>query len=86
MIKTNPVVAGSKTDSIDRKTSQMARIVENVCVYTVHRSNISNSEKMSHLKTLLDGKTKLAISRVWYSGEVYTQAGARLERTFSTHI
>ena len=41
---------------------------------TVHRRDIPDSEKMSHLKTLLTGKAKSAISGMGYSGELYAQA------------
>ena len=37
---------------------------------------------MSHLKTLLTGKTKSAISGMGYSGEFYTQAWELLGRKF----
>ena len=54
---------------------------------TVHRSNIPDSEKMSHLKTLLSCKAKSAISGMGYSGSFYTQAWSLLERKFGrTHL
>ena len=44
-----------------------------------HR-NIPDSKKMSHLKTLLTGKAKSAISGMGYSGEFYAQAWELLGR------
>ena len=41
---------------------------------TVHHRDIPDSEKMSHLKTLLTGKSKSAVSGMGYSGEFYAQA------------
>ena len=41
---------------------------------TVHHLDIPDSEKMSHLKTLLTGKAKSAISGMGYSGEFSAQA------------
>ena len=41
---------------------------------TVHHCDIPESEKMSHLKRLLTGKAKSAISGMGYSGEFYAQA------------
>ena len=56
-------------------------------VATVHRSNIPDSEKMSHLKTLLSCKAKSAISGMGYFGSFYTQAWLLLERNFGcTHL
>ena len=49
---------------------------------TVHHRHIPNSEKMSHLKTLLTGKAKSAISGMGYSGEFYGQAWEILGRKF----
>ena len=49
---------------------------------TVHHRDIPDSEKMSHLKTLLTGKAKSAISGMGYSGEFYAQAWELLERKF----
>ena len=53
---------------------------------TVHRRKIPDSVKMSHLKTLLTGKTKSAISGMGYSGEFYAQAwellGRKIGRTY----
>ena len=49
---------------------------------TVHHRDIPDSEKMSHLKTLLKGKAKLAISGIGYSGEFYAQAWVLLGRKF----
>ena len=47
---------------------------------TVHHRDITDSEKMSHLKTLLTGKAKPAISGMGYSGEFYAQAWELLGR------
>ena len=41
---------------------------------TVRHRDIPDSEKMSHLKTLLTSKAKSAISGMGYSGEIYDQA------------
>ena len=41
---------------------------------TVHHRDIPDSKKMSHLKTLLTGKVKSAISGMGYSGDFYAQA------------
>ena len=41
---------------------------------TVHHRDIPDSEKMSHLKTLLTGKAKSALSGMGYAGEFYAQA------------
>ena len=49
---------------------------------TVHHRDIPDSEKMSHLKTLLTGKAKSAISGMGYSGEFYAQAWELLGRKF----
>ena len=49
---------------------------------TVHHRDIPDSEKMSHLKTLLTGKVKSAISGMGYSGEFYAQAWELLGRKF----
>ena len=43
---------------------------------------IPDSEKMSHLKTLLTGKAKSAISGMGYSGQIYSAAWNILERNF----
>ena len=48
----------------------------------VHHRDIPDSEKMSHLKTLLTGKAKSAISGMGYSGEFYAQAWELLGRKF----
>ena len=45
-------------------------MVEYVCA-TVHNRAIPNSEKMSHLKTLLTGKACAGIAKMGYSGELY---------------
>ena len=49
---------------------------------TVHHRDIPDSEKMSHLKTLLTGKAKSAISGMGYSGEFYAQTWELLGRKF----
>ena len=49
---------------------------------TVHHRDISDSEKMSHLKTLLTVKSKSAVTGMGYSGEFYTQAWELLGRKF----
>ena len=49
---------------------------------TVQYRDIPDSEKMSHLKTLLTGKAKSAISGMGYSGEFYAQAWELLGRKF----
>ena len=51
-------------------------------IATVDRRPIPNSEKMSHLKTLLTGKAKSSISRMGYSGQLYGSAWSILERKF----
>ena len=54
-------------------------------VATVHNRTIPNSEKMSHLKTLLTGKKRAAIASMGYSGDLYGEAWALLERRFGRH-
>ena len=49
---------------------------------TVHHCDIPDSEKISHLKTLLTGKAKSTISGMGYSGEFYAQAWELLARKF----
>ena len=49
---------------------------------TVHNRDRPDSENMNHLKTLLTGKVKAAVSRMGYSGEFYAQAWELLERKF----
>ena len=49
---------------------------------TVHHRNIPDSEKMSHLETLLTDKARSAISGMSYSGEFYAQAWELLGRKF----
>ena len=49
---------------------------------TVHHRDIPDSEKMSHLKTLLTVKAKSAISGMGFSGEFYAQAWELLGRKF----
>ena len=48
----------------------------------VDKRMIPDSEKMSHLKTLLTGKAKSAISGMGYSGQFYSAAWNFLERKF----
>ena len=52
---------------------------------TVHQSNVPDSEEMSHLRTLLPGKEKSAISERGYLGEFYTQARELLGRKFGRY-
>ena len=49
---------------------------------TVDQRPIPDSEKMSHLKTLLTGKARSAISGMGYSGQFYGAACSILERKF----
>ena len=51
-------------------------------IATVDKRTIPDSEKMSHLKTLLTGKAKSAISGMGYSGQFYSAAWNILERKF----
>ena len=51
-------------------------------IATVDKRMIPDSEKMSHLKTLLTGKAKSAISGMGYSGQFYSAAWNILERKF----
>ena len=51
-------------------------------IATVDKRMIPDSEKMSHLKTLLTVKAKSAISGMGYSGHVYSAAWNILERKF----
>ena len=51
-------------------------------IATVDRRPIPDSEKMSHLKTLLTGKAKSAISGMGYFGQLYGAAWSILERKF----
>ena len=51
-------------------------------IATVDKRMIPDSEKISHLKTLLTGKAKSAISGMGYSGKFYSFAGNILERNF----
>ena len=53
-----------------------------IFIATVDKRMIPDSEKMSHLKTLLTGKTKSAISGMGYSGQFYSAAWNILERKF----
>ena len=52
---------------------------------TVDQRPIPDSEKMSHLKTLLTGKARSAISGMGYSGQFYGAAWSILERKFGRH-
>ena len=52
----------------------------NMFVATVHNRAIPSSEKISHLKTMLTGKTRAAIASMSYSGDLYDNAWALLER------
>ena len=51
-------------------------------IATVDQRPITDSEKMSHLKTLLTGKARAAISGKSYSGQLYGAAWSILERKF----
>ena len=52
---------------------------------TVDRRPIPESEKMSHLKTLLTGKARSAFSEKGNSGQFYGAAWSILERNFGRH-
>ena len=51
-------------------------------IATVDQRPIPDSKKMSHLKTLLTGKAKSAISGMGYSGQFYGAAWSNLEKKF----
>ena len=51
-------------------------------IATVDQRPIPDSEKMSHLKTLLTGKARSAISGMGYSGQFFGAAWSILERMF----
>ena len=51
-------------------------------IATVDQRPIPDSEKMSHLKTLLTGKARSAISGMGFSGQFYGAAWSILERKF----
>ena len=51
-------------------------------IATVDQRPIADSEKMSHLKTLLTGKTRSSISGMGYSGQFYGAAWSILGRKF----
>ena len=51
-------------------------------IATVDQRPIPDSEKMSHLKTLLTGKARSAISGMGYSGQFYGAAWSILDRMF----
>ena len=53
-----------------------------VFIATVDQRPIPDSEKMSHLKTLLTVKARSAISGMGYSGQFYAAAWSILERKF----
>ena len=53
-----------------------------IFIATVDKRMIPDSEKMSHLKTLLTGKAKSAIPGMSYSGQFYSAAWNILERKF----
>ena len=75
-----------KLSSFDGKTlewpewSNMFRATVYIPDRDIHNRDIP--EKMSHLKTLLTGKAKSAISGTGYSGEFYAQAWELLGRKF----
>ena len=53
----------------------------------VDQRPMPDSEKMSHLNTLLTGKARSAISGMGYSGQFYGAAWSILERMFGrTHV
>ena len=47
-----------------------------------HNAPIDDNAKMSHLKTLVEGKAKVAIAGLGYSGALYHTAWATLVRNF----
>ena len=49
---------------------------------TVNKSNITDDEKMNHLKTLVVGKAKEVVAGFGYSGKYYQAAWNKLEKTF----
>ena len=51
-------------------------------IVTVYQRPIPDSEKMSHLKILLTGKARSAISGIGYSRQFYGNAWSILERNF----
>ena len=53
-----------------------------IFIAAVDKRMIPDSEKMSHLKSLLTGKAKSAISGMGYSGQFYSAAWNILERKF----
>ena len=52
----------------------------NMFVATVRNRAIPSSEKINHLKTMLTGKARAAIASMSYSGDLYDNAWALLER------
>ena len=56
-------------------------------ITTVDKRTIPDSEKMSHLKTLLTGKANFAISGIGYSGKFYSAAWSIPEKKFGrSHV
>ena len=53
-----------------------------IFIATIDKRMIPDSAKISHLKTLLTGKAKSAISGMGYSGQFYSAAWNILERKF----
>ncbi|XP_075253237.1 uncharacterized protein LOC142345040 [Convolutriloba macropyga] len=51
-------------------------------IATVDKRHIPDTEKMSHLKTLLTGKAKAVVSGIGYSGRFYEAAWEILVRKF----
>ena len=51
-------------------------------VATVHNRAIADSEKISHLKTLLTGRARAAIASMGYFGNLYGKTWTLLERSF----
>ena len=70
-----------KLNSFDRNPLEWPEW-SSMVIATVDRRPIPDSEKMSHLKTLLTGKAKFAISGMVYSGQIYGAALSILERKF----
>ena len=70
-----------KLNSFDRNPLEWSQW-SNMFKTAVHHCNIPDSEKMSHLKTLLTYKAKSAISGMGYSGEIYAQAWKLQGRKF----
>ncbi len=49
---------------------------------TARKANLSDDEKMNHLKTLVSGKAKHAIQGMGFSGAMYARAWTTLQRKF----